>query len=54
MADYRELRPDLKYVDVSQYPRNGRARGECKDGSLCTLTTSTKLYCQETLIFMLH
>ena len=36
--------PDLRFPDFSQYPRNGRGRGECSDKSLCTITTSTKLF----------
>lgn len=47
VAQYDALKPALRYIDLSQYPANGRGRGECTDKSLCTLTTSTKLYSKD-------
>ncbi|CAK9073952.1 unnamed protein product [Durusdinium trenchii] len=38
--DYRRT-TKLQFMDLSQYPKNGRGRGETKDGALPTLTTTT-------------
>ncbi|CAK9064150.1 unnamed protein product [Durusdinium trenchii] len=46
LADYRRLKT-VRFPDMSQYPRNGRGRGECADKTLCTLTTSTKLFSED-------
>ena len=47
LADYTKL-TSLRYCDLSQYPSNGRARGECLDGTLPTLTTnSSNIYSQD-------
>lgn len=40
LQDYRNLM-EKKWPDLQQYPANQRGRGECKDGSLQTLTTNS-------------
>lgn len=45
---YKKMYPKFKYPDLTQSCKNGRARGETKDGCLPTLTTHTgQLYSQE-------
>ena len=47
LQDYKSYMPNLKYVDLQQYPSNNRGRGETSDGCLCTLTTnSCKIFSQ--------
>lgn len=44
----RDYDAKLRFVDLQQYPRNGRGRSENKDGSLPTLTTNSgSIYSQE-------
>ena len=38
---YKKMYPKFKYPDLTQSCKNGRARGETKDGCLPTLTTHT-------------
>lgn len=47
--DYRSFaKKEVRFPDLSQYPKNGRGRGELVDGSLMTLTTqSTKVFSQD-------
>lgn len=49
LHDYRTMKKVVEHPDLQQYPKNGRGRGECSDGSLQTLTTnSSKIYSEET------
>ena len=41
LRDYHKLCPGLMVMDLSQYPKNGRGRGNTVDGCMCTLTTSS-------------
>ncbi len=40
LAAYRKLKKKIHFPDLCQYAKNGRARGELKDGSMMTLTTN--------------
>lgn len=52
LQDYREAEKDLRFPDLSQYPKNHRGRGECKDNTLMTLTTqSGKIYSEAGPLF---
>lgn len=44
---YRTLPRKYLYPDLSQYAKNGRGRGEWRDGCLETLTTSSQIFSQD-------
>ena len=48
LRDYRTMGKVVKHPELQQYPKNGRGRGECRDGALQALTTnSSKIYSEE-------
>ena len=47
MLDYQAVHPQKRFPDLNQLVRTGRARGECVDGTLQTLTTNTNIWSQE-------
>ena len=47
MLDYKKVHPQKRFPDLNQLVRTGRARGECVDGCLQTLTTNTSIWSQE-------
>ena len=44
--DYRAM-ANMAYPDLTQYPKNGRPRGEMRDGSLMALTTNCSKFFSE-------
>ncbi|CAK9103688.1 unnamed protein product, partial [Durusdinium trenchii] len=52
LMDYRAM-ANMAYPDLTQYPKNGRPRGELRDGSLMALTTNcSKFFSEEHHRFM--